>query len=280
MRRILYLAAFAVSLAVSSDLFAQGSGGSGFSGGGGGLGGGTGAGGGLGGGLGGGTSLGTGSSFSGGTGGGSSFAGTTLGGASFNGTAGMSGGTGLLGTTTTVPGRTGAGGRAIGGGAVQISQTNFLASSYANPLYPGRPGSTNIAPAAGGFGQPSFGNVNTGGTTTTSGGIGGRGGALGGTASVSTSYGPVGAVVSPISFAAQLRFPAPPIQSPQLQADLQGLIERAAIIRQPGNVRIEVNGNTVILRGRAADDEERRLIEGMVRLEPGVHEVVNQLTVP
>jgi hypothetical protein len=272
MRRILYLAALALSLGISSDLLAQGGGG----GGGGGFGGGTGASGGFGGGTGGGTSLGGGSSLTGGTGG-SSFAGTTLGGSSFSGTS-MTGGTGLLGSTTTVAGRTGPGGRATGG-SVQISPTNFLSSTYANPLYPGRPGSSNIAPAAGGFGQPSFGNVTTSNTTTTPGGLTGRGG-IGGTASVNSSYGPVGSVVSPISFTAQVRFPAPPIQSPRLQADLQGFIDRASIIRQPGNVRIEVNGSTVILRGRAADDEERRLIEGMIRLEPGVHEVVNQLTVP
>lgn len=271
MRRVLYLAAITVLLGFSSNLLAQGGG----MGGGSSLGGGTGASGGFGGGTGGGTSLGTGSSFGGGTGGGSSFAGTTLGSASFSGT---SGGTGMLGSSTTVPGRTGAGGRAVGGGAVQISPTNFLQSSYANPLYPGRPGSTNIAPAAGGFGQPSFGNVTTT-STTTPGGATGRGGLAGGTATVNSNYGPVGSVVSPITYAAVVRFPVPPIQSPQLQANLQGLINRTMVIRQPGDVRIEVNGDTVILRGRVADEDERRLVEGMVRLEPGVHEVVNQLTV-
>jgi hypothetical protein len=267
MRRILYLAAVAVSLGLSSDLLAQG--------GGGGFGGGTGATGGSGG-IGGGTSLGGGSSFGGGTGGGSSIAGTTLGSSSFNGTS-MTGGTGLLGSTTTVPGRTGAGGRSTGG-AVQISTTNFLQSSYANPLYPGRPGSTNIAPAAGGFGQPSFGNVSTT-TTTTPGGTTGRGGLLGGTATVNSNYGPVGSVVSPITYAAVVRFPTPSIQSSQLQVDLQGLINRTTVIRQAGDVRVEVNGDTVLLRGRVADEDERRLVEGMVRLEPGVHEVINQLTV-
>lgn len=278
MRRILYLAAIAASIGFSNDLLAQTTGTSG------GFGGGTGAGGGFGGGAGGGTSIGGGgtsigggSSFGGGTAGGSSFSGTSLGSSSFSGTAG---GTGMLGTSTTIPGRTGAGGRAIGGGGVQISQTNFLQSSYANPLYPGRPGSTAIAPAAGGFGQPSFGTVTTTGGTTTPGGATRRGGMAGGTASVNSNYGPVGSVVTPITFAAEVRFPAPAIQAPQLQADLLGVINRTSVIRQPGNIRIEVTGNTVILRGRAADDDERRLIEGMVRLEPGVHQVINQLTVP
>jgi osmotically-inducible protein OsmY len=36
----------------------------------------------------------------------------------------------------------------------------------------------------------------------------------------------------------------------------------------------------VILRGRVADDDERRLAEGMVRMEPGVREVRNELIIP
>lgn len=274
MRRILYLAAVAASIGITNDLSAQTTGASGGFGGGTGASGGFGGGTGASGGFGGGSGIGGGSSFGGGTAGGSSFTGTTLGSASFNGT---SGGTGMLGTSTTIPGRTGAGGRARGGSGVAIDSTNFLQASFANPLYPGRPGSTNIAPAAGGFGQPSFGTVTTT-TITNQGGATGRGGMLGGTASVNSNYGPVGSAVSPITYAAVVRFPVPPIQSPQLQADLQGLINRTTVIRQPGDVRVEVNGDTVILRGRVADEDERRLVEGMVRLEPGVHEVVNQLT--
>ena len=45
-------------------------------------------------------------------------------------------------------------------------------------------------------------------------------------------------------------------------------------------VRVEVVGTTVILRGRVADEDERRLVEGMVRLEPGVQVVQNELTIP
>jgi hypothetical protein len=188
------------------------------------------------------------------------------------------------GTTTT--GRTGAGGRATGG-SVQISSTNFLANSYANPMYPGRPGSTNISPAAGGFGQPSFGATTTGGTATAgrtttgqTGRLGQTTGRLGGTATVGSNYGTVTSYGVAITFATDIRFPAPPIQSPQLQANLQQLITRAPFLSQPNSVRIEVQGTTVVLRGRVADDDERRLIEGMVRMEPGVREVRNELTIP
>jgi hypothetical protein len=274
--RLLFLGAIAIALSTSATVLGQGMGG-GTGGTGGGFGGGTG---GTGGGFGGGgtTFGGGGTTFGGGgttfSGGGTTFSG---GGTTFSGGFGMTGGTG------TTSGRTGAGGRSTGG-AVQISSTNFLANTFANPMYPGRPGSTNISPAAGGFGQPSFG-ATTGGTATaarTGTTTGRTGTALGGRANVGTNVG-TGAVTnygSPITFAVDVRFAAPPIQSPQLQADLQGLVTRTSFIKQPEAVRIEVSGTTVILRGRVADDDERRLIEGMVRMEPGVREVRNELTIP
>ncbi len=267
MRGILFLAAISISLGATGQVLAQG-GGAGFGGGTGMGGGGTSFGGGGGGTsfAGGGTSISGGTSFAGG--------GTSIsGGTSFAG-----GGTGFTGMTggSTVPGRTGAGGRSTGGAGVTISPTNFLSASYGNPLYPGRPGSTNIAPAAGGFGQPSFGSTTTGGRTQT----GGRAGMGGGTASVSSNFGRLGLVNSPITFATVVRFPMPRVQAPQVQTQLQALIDRSAALKLPGAVRVEVQGNKVILRGRAADDDDRRLVEGMVRLEPGVHQVINELRVP
>lgn len=267
MRRSFYLAAVAIVLGLTTQTFAQGGGGGGgTAGSGGGFGGGTGGSGGFGGSSGG-------SSF--GTGGSNSFSGSS--GGSFSGSGNtLLGGTGMTGgTTSTVPGRTGAGGRTIGGGGVSISQSNFLSATYANPLYPGRPGSTSLAPAAGGFGQPSFGNTTTTNRTAT-----GRAGRAGGTATVNSGLGQSGTATTPITFAAEVRFPVPAIQGTQVQTDLQQLINRTSILKQPGDVSVEVQGTTVILRGRVADEDERRLVEGMVRLEPGVHNVRNELTIP
>jgi len=42
---------------------------------------------------------------------------------------------------------------------------------------------------------------------------------------------------------------------------------------------VEAQGEVIVLRGRVADEDERRLVEGMVRLEPGVHEVRNELEI-
>ena len=42
---------------------------------------------------------------------------------------------------------------------------------------------------------------------------------------------------------------------------------------------MEAAGNVIVLRGKVASEDERRLVEGMVRLEPGVHDVQNDLEV-
>ena len=265
MRRILYLAAIALCLGTGANILAQGGGmGGGGAGGGGAGGGGTGAGGG-------------GSSFSGGTGG----SGASGGGTSFTGGGGASftGGTGGTGGTTGgAGGRTGGGGGGAAGSGTTFtpSTTGIFAGYYSNPLYPGRPGSTNISnKTVGGFGQPSFGTTTT--TTQRTTGQAGRTG----TATVGNqNQNRNNQNITPITYAMEVKFQAPAIVPARLQTDLLGLVSRTTAIRQPGNVRIEVAGTTVILRGQVADDEERRVVEGMVRMEPGVREVRNELTIP
>ena len=274
MRRILFLAAAVASLGISTHCFAQ-SGGGGGSGGGGTGGGGSGSSGG-GNRSGGGSSGGSGSGSSNfnnisnsfnpnGSGSGSSGGGMT-GGAGGGGAGGMTGGAG------------GAGG-SRSGTTYSVSTTNFLSGSFANPLYPGRPGSTNLsASSGGGFGQPSFGTVQTTSGTT-------RGGAGGGTASVgrggstggSTNQSGVG---SRVSHTAELKFKVPAIATAQLQADLQGMVSRSSSLKNPSGVTVVVEGPIAILRGKVADDDEKRLVEGMLRLTPGVRGVRNELQVP
>jgi len=263
MRRILYLAALALGLGTTANVLAQGGGGFG--------GGGTGAGGG-------------GSTFGGGSGG-SGFSGGS-GGASFNGGSGgnsFTGGgaqsfTGGSGGSTGggAGGRTGVGGGTSSGTTFTPSTTGIFAAYYSNPLYPGRPGSTNLSnKTVGGFGQPSFGTTTT--TQRTTGQTGRTGTATVGNRNQNSGN---QSNITPITYAMDVKFQAPPIVPAQLQTDLLGLVSRTTAIRQPGNVRIEVAGTTVILRGRVADDEERRTVEGMVRMEPGVREVRNELTIP
>ncbi|HKB04760.1 MAG TPA: BON domain-containing protein, partial [Gemmataceae bacterium] len=165
--------------------------------------------------------------------------------------------------------------------------------TYANPLYFGRPGATGLFPALNqyggglgsgmGFGQPSFGTVSVTSLQTT-----GRGTTTGRTGTATTG-GFSGASISarsPISYATVVAVSSssePPSGTPavnsRLRAELQGLLSRTTAIREPSAITLEVVGNTVILRGRVSDEDERRLVEGMVALEPGVHEVRNELEV-
>jgi hypothetical protein len=288
MRRYLYLTAVALTLGFSVSAFAQGgggfggmsTGGGGSSSGGGGLSGGGSSfsGGGL---SGGGSSLSGGSSL---LGGGSSFSG----GSTFSGSGAFSGSGGGSSFGGGGTGYGGGRGTAGGSGGFQISPTNQFAGTYVNPLYVGRPGSSNLSMGVAGqqlkgqgFGQPSFGNVTTTTTTGLTGtGIAGRTG----TASINRGLtGGVGGLSSSstpqVSYAATVGFRPPPIAVPVVRADLQAMVNRSSALRVPGNVKVESVGDVIVLRGKVADDDERRLIEGMVRLEPGVHDVRNELEI-
>src|SRR2546428_282103 len=83
-------------------------------------------------------------------------------------------------------------------------------------------------------GQPSFGAVTTprGRTGTATVGRGGPG-------TTTNSFGIVTPAQSPITYTLEVRFKAPPIAAPRVQADLQGIIDRTSQLRQTGNVRVE-----------------------------------------
>jgi hypothetical protein len=279
-----------------------GGGGGGLGGGGGGLGGGGLGGGGLGGG-----GLGGGGLGGGGLGGG----GGGLGG---GGGGGLGGGS-LTGTTLqgmqaapqiTAPGSTG------GGGNSAISSSNFLASYYGNPYYQGILSNAQSGAGPGGFGAPLFGaNGGAGGGqlgyaggaaggaggARTATGIGGRGGLGGGGYGMgSNNQGVVVQLPVQISYPAISRIPAPPVAAPQLQTDLSGAINRASgLLSNPADVQVTTENvadpnspdpknprtiTVVTLRGKVKDVEEARLVEGLVRLTPGVGGLRSELTFP
>ncbi|HEX3148334.1 MAG TPA: BON domain-containing protein [Gemmataceae bacterium] len=163
-----------------------------------------------------------------------------------------------------------------GGTNFQISPTNPFAKDFGNPLYPGRPGSSNISnKTPGGFGQPSFGAVTSAATQASATGRGsamvnnrGMMGGLGGQQNTPA-----------VSYAATVSFAPTPVVAPAMRANLQGIVNRSSFIGVPANVRVESDGGTIVLRGKVADDDERRLVESMVRLEPGVSDVRNELKV-
>ncbi|MCE9565655.1 MAG: BON domain-containing protein [Planctomycetes bacterium] len=186
-----------------------------------------------------------------------------------------------------------------------LDSSNFLAGYYANPYYQGLiSAQTNQGP--GGFGSPLSGTGSLGGTggargtagttarasgglattaRTTGAGAGGRAGGLGGGlggGATNNNYGVMVPLPVPISYAAVADFNAPSVAAPQLQGDLSGMITRSlGTISNPAAVKVTIApGNSVILRGNVANEREARLVEGMVRLTPGVGYIQNELTFP
>lgn len=64
-----------------------------------------------------------------------------------------------------------------------------------------------------------------------------------------------------------------------LQVEVRDIIQRSLALPSKDKISATVSGNTVTLSGEVASARERGLVERMLRLEPGVRIVDNQLTV-
>ncbi len=178
--------------------------------------------------------------------------------------------------------------------------SNFLSGYYANPYFQGQIRSqTNAVP--GGFGTPLYPATGTGGTGRVTGTQAGRTTGLGagrtglGGAGQGANANQSGILIPlpvQINYAAELRFTPTPVAVGAIQTDLRGTIDRSSI-SAPQNVQIIVTevpirngvsvkatGNIVTLRGTVKDEDEARLVEGLVALTPGVDGIRNELTFP
>lgn len=154
-----------------------------------------------------------------------------------------------------------------------LQKSNVFASFYANPYSMG----VSSTSGAGGFGKPLFTATSTSSNT-------GRTGTTGtgrtGLNSSSTQSGILIPLRVQMNYAAELRFPTSAVAPPRLQADLRSAID-AGGLASPGSVQVIADANNnVVLRGTVKDDEEKRLVEGLVRLTPGVGNITNDLSYP
>jgi hypothetical protein len=200
-------------------------------------------------------------------------------------------------------------------GGQSYGSTSFTGQYFGNPLSLGLVTSNgqasqmtfgqalyNVNTTTGGSAYGNYGGVSPlggrTGTTTNLGALGGnlggvRAGALGGatnlggtalvnsTGTTSQTFTPAGAGVvrrAP-AFVATIGFTPTPLSPSRLTVDLQDTISRSSQLPSRGNIQVSLDGPAVILRGEVADESERSLAEGMLRLTPGVHEVRNELTV-
>ncbi len=77
----------------------------------------------------------------------------------------------------------------------------------------------------------------------------------------------------------ELGFAIPPLDGAVKSAQLTARMARFASAPWLSGVAVEVQARTAILRGVVASEEQRLLAEELVRLEPGIDQVQNELTV-
>jgi hypothetical protein len=186
-----------------------------------------------------------------------------------------------LGTTGTTTGQPGIGqgtnqpalGSTSNLGILGVGTGNFFYPYNGNPLYEGWPG--NLGKGPGGWALPLYQNSALGITGSPFNGLSGLaninnsfGGAPG-----NTGYGRRPAYIT------QIAFPVRHFSSGQVQAELRNIIARSSALSQPDDIQVNMDGQAVVLKGEVTDNRERRLVESMMRLTPGVHEVRNQLKV-
>jgi osmotically-inducible protein OsmY len=128
------------------------------------------------------------------------------------------------------------------------------------------------------FGSPLYNitttasaNVNRGGTAT----ISGTGNTQGfaGASSVGIRRNPSYSTIVGFDYAA----PSPA----SMQSKAQETIANASRqLKSKDSILVEMDGETLVLRGSAASANERRLAEALVRMTPGIYDVRNELQVP
>jgi len=163
-----------------------------------------------------------------------------------------------------------------------INTSNFLRNSYGSVYYQGSNPLQVPNRIPGSFGTAIYPATGTGGTA----GAGGRGAQLGtaggrGGGALTDPGGQVVPLPRQIAYTSTIQFKSPNGNAmPQLQTDLLGAIGRIPndMLANPAAVQVAVDGRTVTLKGAVKNEEEARLVEGLVRLTPGVFGIKNELT--
>jgi hypothetical protein len=165
----------------------------------------------------------------------------------------------------------------------KVAASNFLGPTAVELRLQGLlANSRNASFAPGALGTQVFPTTTTGtGATARTGGAAGATGRAGGTGSVvSETGGQLVTLPRQIAYTSQLKFAPAPVVAPRLQNNLRDILSRAPTLTNAAGVQVQVDGNAVLLRGNVRDADEARLVEGLVRLTPGVGRITNELAYP
>ena len=119
--------------------------------------------------------------------------------------------------------------------------------------------------------------ANPGGTA----GVGGNTNAGMNNRGAQNSFAPAAAsgLKSGMLYTTTIRFAVPTAAPAQMQSQLSQVIARSTHFSAPGNVQVAFDNGTVVLRGTVANDDEAAHAESLMRLEPGVRDVRNELRI-
>jgi hypothetical protein len=214
----------------------------------------------------------------GGSSGGSFGGGSSTGAGGFLGTSGSAGvgaGSGFL--TTPGPGQLG---QALSAGVKTTTSADLFAPYYVNPLAIG-----NVVPGANTaitqFGLPLYNSLYPGSQITSI-----FSSTTANTASTRSvppltnvspnNFGVVG-YKAPPTYITSLGFNYTPPAPPQMKESAQAVLSRSSSL--PKDLRVSMDGATVVLQGKVTDASQRRLAENLVKLTPGIGPVRNELQV-
>ena len=186
-------------------------------------------------------------------------------------TAGSAGGTG--GATSGIGGATGGatsnatGGLNAAGGAFGV---NAFGSGVNTGLGGGGLG------GLGGLGGGGLGGFGGGGL----GGVGGLGGLGGNRSRTGTGTGTAGQSKNKVRAVAKPDIElASPRTSQSIGASLETRMTKLPLPAKLRNVTVKFEGDVVVLRGQVATESDKKMIERLVKLEPGVNSVLNEVKV-
>jgi hypothetical protein len=171
--------------------------------------------------------------------------------------------------------------------AFGINSSSGFASSTTNTLAQVTNGTSTLSstkPTAA-FGQPEY--KNTTGTSTTgafggagtafsrtgTGGFGGTSMGGGGTSTPTATT----SVPTPPRFVTTIGFSYQPVTASQVQVDAQRTLANITSLDPNSSINVALVNGALVLRGTVANDDDRRVAETIVRMMPGVHDVVNEL---
>ena len=78
----------------------------------------------------------------------------------------------------------------------------------------------------------------------------------------------------------EVGFPQPPPAPSRIANNIRLRLARLAVDHSLGQPEVAVEGDTVVLRGVAANESQRQVLEKLISMEPGVRAVRNEMTVP